>query len=175
MHHSTRFRVADARKKTHSSACTNSASGTHIALVGAFSKCHLHIEQPAGLAQHADTPSAQVQTQRASRSTRACCGGALTREGQARAPIAPPRTRRWIRANTPCARVSLRLRAGFSAAWRLTPQSSQGIFCEETPSGGSGQYISQLFGSVTPIFVLPQMYYNWGGIAASTSKFVHNG
>jgi len=56
------------------SACTNSASGTHHALVGARSKCHLHIEQPAGLAQHADTPSAQVQTLRASRSMRACCG-----------------------------------------------------------------------------------------------------
>ena len=56
------------------SACTNSASGTHRALVGAKSKCHLHIEQPAGLAQHADTPSAQVQTLRASRSMRACCG-----------------------------------------------------------------------------------------------------
>jgi hypothetical protein len=56
------------------SACTNSASGTHRALVGARSKCHLHIEQPAGLAQHADTPSAQVQTLRASRSMRACCG-----------------------------------------------------------------------------------------------------
>ena len=35
------------------------------------------------------------------------------------------------------------------------------------PGGGSGQYISQLFGSVTPVFVLTQMYYNWGGIAAS--------
>ncbi len=56
------------------SACTNSASGTHRALVGARSKCHLHIEQPAGLAQHADTPSAQVQILRASRSMRACCG-----------------------------------------------------------------------------------------------------
>jgi hypothetical protein len=56
------------------SACTNNASGTHRALVGARSKFHLHIEQPAELAQHADTPSAQVQTLRASRSMRACCG-----------------------------------------------------------------------------------------------------
>jgi hypothetical protein len=75
--------IPDARKKTHST-CTNSASGTHPALVGVFSIFPLHIEQPEGLAQHADNPSAQVQTQRVSRSMRACCGGALTREGQAR-------------------------------------------------------------------------------------------
>ncbi len=54
-------------------------------------------------------------SQRASRSMRACCGGALTREGQglstsAHANSAPARTLRWIRANTPCARVSPRLR-----------------------------------------------------------------
>jgi len=88
------------------SACTNSASGTHRALVGARSKCHLHIEQPAGLAQHADTPSAQVQTLRASRSMRACCGGALTREGPARTPIAPPRGRGDGYAPTPRAHGS---------------------------------------------------------------------
>ena len=113
--------IADARIYNTRSACTNSASGTHRALVGARSACHLHIEQPAGLAQHADTPSAQVQTQRASRSMRACCGGD--------ANSAPARTRRWIRANTPCARVSLRLRAGFSAACGHPPRQAPHHAC----------------------------------------------
>ena len=98
--------IADARIYNTRSACTNSASGTHRALVGAISICPLHIAQPAGLAQHADTPSAQVQTQRASRSTRACCGGALTREGQARTPVAPPRGRGDGYAPTPRAHGS---------------------------------------------------------------------
>ena len=152
--------MRDARIYNTRSACKNSASGTHPALVGVKSICPLHIAQPAGLAQHADTPSAQVQTQRASRSMRACCGGALTREGQARTPIAPPRTRRWIRANTPCARVSLRLRAGFSAAWRLTPQE-QGIAMDsgtKIEGAASGQNISHLFGLGTTVLIGPVWY-----------------
>ena len=87
------------------SVCTNSASGTHPALVGARSKCHLHIEQPAGLAQHADTPSAQVQTLRASRSMRA-------RWGCPHAALNPARKRSETRAHGVLARIHRRVRAG---------------------------------------------------------------
>ena len=56
------------------------------------------MEQPAGLAQHADTPSAQVQTLRASRSMRA-------RWGCPHAALNPARKRRETRAHGVLARI----------------------------------------------------------------------